>query len=271
MRIQSLSKVLVLPVLMLAGVVYFLTEYVNPDFSVWYILPALLGVVIYISHGHIDYWYLKKFPHGLDSRLLAWLQHDFELYHRLTRKEQIVFEHRLELYLNARLFSAKGKEDREVPEDIKALIACYGIYMGIQSPDILIGDFDRIFLYGHPFPTPQNHHLHSVEVDPEDGLIILNSALMLLGHLEPEKYFNIIVYAYTMVFEYLHGKFLQGLTLENLDSVMPWQYENICEQIGVPELAPEHIHVHHYIVFPKRYRQVFPRQAALLDKYFRFI
>lgn len=271
MRIQSLSKVLVLPVLMIAGVVYYLTEYVNPDFSVWYILPALLSVVIYISHGHIDFWYLKKFPYGLDSRLVAWLQHDFELFHRLTRKEQITFEHRLELYLNARLFIAKGIEDKEVPEDIKALIACYGIYMGIQSEDILIGDFDRIFLYNHPFPTPNNHLLHSVEVDTEDGLIILNASLMLQAHLEPEKFFNIIVYAYTRVFEFLYGTLPKGLDYDDLEAVIPWEYKNICSQLGISEIASEHIHVHHYIIFPKKYREIFPRQALLLDKYFSYL
>jgi len=249
-----------------AGVAY-LSEYVDRSYSIAYFLPVILAVVLYIFHGNIDFWYLKKHPAGLDRALNEWLKNNFVPFQHLDFKSKEKFKYRLELYLNARLFTARGSEDKEVPEDIKSLIAGYGIFLGLRQADFLLGDFDRVILYGHPFPTPLQNSLHSVEVNEEDGVIIINTALLLQAFTNPWHYYNVAVHAYISVFESIYGNLPEILHLEFPEKVVAWTVEDICNQIGLEEVLPGYVHVHHYVVFPNEYRLAYPALAIEIDRY----
>lgn len=268
MRIHSFSKTLVLPLLAMVAIVYYLYNFVDGDYSILIMIPVALAVAIYIFHGEIDFWYLKKKPYGLDQKLIAWLEKYFWPYIQLGEDDKKKFTLRLELYLNARLIQAMGSDIKEVPEDIKASIAGIAVWMTLNQDDFLIGDFDRIFLYKHHFPTPANPELHAVEVNQEDGVILLNSQLAAQALIEPDKYYNVAVHAFSEAIQHVKGA-ISGIDMnDNLSLIAGWQIQDIEKQTGLKGLSPLHVHVHHYFVFPDKYRNYYPNEARELDVFF---
>lgn len=268
MKIRSFSKILTLPILVLFGVVYYFSEYVDRNYSVFVFIPAVIAVVVYIFHGNIDHWYLKKNPAGLDPEIVKWLQRFFKPYALYDAKSKAVFEQRLEWYLDGRLFQAMGTEIKEVPEDLKVLVASFGVNMALYKEDYLIGDFDRIFLYKHHFPTPKNHKLHAVETDHEDGVIILNYDLVAKALLQPESYYNVAVHAYAEAMLHVYGNIPYWEESSDFEKVIGWTKDDILGQTGLNDLDNVMIHIHHFFVFNEKYQQSFPVQAELLKKYF---
>lgn len=245
-----------------------MSEYVDRSYSALVFIPATIAVVVYIFHGNIDHWYLKNNPAGLDSDTIKWLQVYFKPYSLFDTKTKSVFEQRLEWYLDGRLFQAMGTEIKDVPEDLKVLVASYGVQMALYKDDYLIGDFDRIFLYKHHFPTPKNHTLHAVETDQEDGVIILNYDLVAMALLQPESYYNVAVHAYSEAMLHVYGTIPDWEYVSDIEKVIGWTEENILQQTGLTKIDPLVIHIHHFFVFNEKYIQVFPVQADRLKKYF---
>lgn len=268
MRIHSFSKVLVLPLLVMVAIVYYLYSVVDSDYALLIMIPVALAVAIYILHGEIDYWYLKKYPYGLDKNLLDWLDKYFWPYRQLGEEDKKKFRVRLELYLNARLILAMGSEVKEVPEDIKASVAGIAVWMSLNLDDFLIGDFDRIFLYKHHFPTPENPQLHAVEVNREDGVVLLNNNLAAQALLQPALYYNVAVHAFAEAIEHVKGAFPGVKEYDRLTLITGWQLQDIEKQTGLIGLNPTYVHVHHFFVFSENYRIHFPEEARALDGYF---
>jgi hypothetical protein len=268
MKIYSLSKVLIIPLLAMLVLIYFITEQWGRDYSVLVFIPVTLGVILYIFHGDIDYWYLKKNPFGLDRPLIEWITKYFVPYREMEGELKKKFENRLELYLYGRLFQAVGKEMKNVPEDIKCMVASYAVWMTLYLDDYLIGDFDRIFLYKHHFPTPQNNVLHAVETNNEDGVIILNTNLCTQAVLNPADYYNIIVHAFAECILSLKAD-IPLLTEENLPEIISgWKKEDILTQTGLKEIDERILHIHHFFIFRELYTELLPENTKKLKAYF---
>ena len=80
------------------------------------------------------------------------------------------------------------------------MISTNAIQLAFNQKDILIGDFDRIFIYKHPFGTPKHKFLHTVETEAEDGVIIYSLEQLIPGITNPELYYNIGMHAYVEAF-----------------------------------------------------------------------
>lgn len=200
MRIYSLSKVLGTPITIgTIALAYY--QYANGiTIGLWILIPIFLMVILFISHGYIDYWYHTKYPVPLDKEVLAWLKKYSSFYQNLKPSDKEKYEYRMSLYLEGRSFMSVGSEQKELPEDIKAIIATNAIQMNFNKKDILVGDFDRIFVYKHPFPSPKHQFLHGVETDGEDGVIIYSLEHLIPGITNPDTYYNIGMHAYVDAF-----------------------------------------------------------------------
>ena len=104
---------------------------------VWIFVPVILIVAIYVGHGQIDYWWLKKNPAPLDEPIIKWLDKFGYYYQSLKKDHQQEYRNRLSNYLFAREFMVvANKEQKPVPEDIKAIITAA---KGAGSQVVLIG------------------------------------------------------------------------------------------------------------------------------------
>lgn len=200
MRIYSLSKILALPVVLIFIAIAYLDYIAHYSTGYWVMVPIVLGVVLLISHGNIDYWYLKKYPIKLDNEVLSLLKQYIPFYNNLDEEDKIKYQNRLSQYIEGRSFASVGSEHKNVPYDIRAMISTNAVQLAFNQKDILIGDFDRIFVYKHPFGTPKHKFLHTVETEAEDGVIIYSLEQLIPGITNPELYYNIGMHGYVDAF-----------------------------------------------------------------------
>lgn len=272
MRIHSFSKILGLPLALVAIVIAYLSYDLDGFISAWIFLPVILLVAVYVFHGPLDHWWLTNYPIPLDPRLKDWLHKYFPYYNNLNEKERELFDYRMILYLDARLFKSVGSEQRDVPEDIKCMIAAHGILISLHQKDYLIGDMDRIFLYKHPFPTPRNQYLHNVETDTEDGVIILSLEQLTLSILHPDKYFNIAFYAYAEAFIATQKNKIypeiKDDSWSEISIISGLSREDIHKQIGLQEINLTALHVALYFVFRNPYKHHLPEYFNVFERVF---
>ena len=262
MTIHSITKVLSLPlILMLAAMLYYGWSSGN-QLSVYIVIPVSLLVALYTFHGVIDHWWLKKFPVPFDPKLKDWLTKHFPPYVLLDDEHKKKFEFRLSLYLNGRLFQSVGKEMRDVPEDIKCMVAAYGVNMTLGIDDYLIGDTDRIFLYKHPFPTPKFPFLHNVETDTEDGVIILSLEQLFNAVIRPDLYYNTAYHAYAEAIMFVNNKTefpsFPEQTWSDIQNISGWNNETICRQTGLESVPLQAVHSTIFFTMPQKYKMILP-------------
>lgn len=219
MRIHSISDVLIVPMVILAiylGYEIFFNS--SPLHVIVLLIPVILVLMLYLFKPQLDYWWHTKFPLKIDKELSAFMSMHNPHYANLEGEEREKFEHRLALYMEAREFKAIGHEQRDAPYDIKALISSIPIQLTMHKKDFLMGDIDRIFLYKHPFPTPQKQFLHSVETHVEDGVIIMSLEAFNLAKLNPTQYYHVGWFAYLDVY----FKLFKDST-ERIESYANWE------------------------------------------------
>ena len=244
MHIHSITKVLALPLVLMGIVILYWGWNSGERLSILIMVPAVLLVVLYVFHGLFDHWWLSKFPIPFDPQLKSWLIKYFKPYGVMDAATQNKFEYRLGLYLNGRLFQSMGSEIREVPEDVKCMVAAHGVYMFLGKDDYLIGDIDRIFLYKHPFPSPDFPFLHNVEVNTEDGVIILSMEQLKNAVIDSSNYYNTAYHAYAESFLYTQKNIVypdftdSWLVLENISG---WPKELFHKQTGIGKVRIHYV------------------------------
>ncbi len=272
MRIHSFSKVLGLPLALMAVAIAYTNYSFEGNISAWIFFPVVLLVTVYVFHGPLDHWWLSMYPIPLDDRLKDWLQNYFPYYKTLNDQDRNIFEYRMILYLDGRLFKSVGSEQRDVPEDIKCMVAAHGLFMTLHQKDYLIGDIDRVFLYKHPFPSPRHPYLHNVETDTEDGVIILSLEQLTNAVLHPNKYFNIAYYAYAecivAVHKSTHFPEMAQDTWPIIERISGMTQDSITKQIGLNEVHFLAIHITMYFVFRDKYQVELPENFVLFERIF---
>lgn len=272
MRIYSLAKVLSTPIILAAmGGAYY--QYSNgDDIGAWIIFPLAILVVLFISHGQIDYWYHKKYPIPLDEEIIRWLKRYSSFYNNLKPSDKEKYEYRMSLYLEGRQFNSVGSEQKELPEDIKAIVATNAIQINFQKEDILIGDFDRIFVYKHPFPTPRHQFLHSVETQVEDGVIIYSLEHLIPGITNPEVYYNIGMHAYVEAFTkaYPNANFPWNLNADwsDVEAISGLKEDFILKTLGFNSADMFVLLGTCYFTYPKQFEARLPELKKEMDKLF---
>jgi Mlc titration factor MtfA (ptsG expression regulator) len=204
MKVHSISQIIAVPLVILLGYYLYIMFYDNAD-TFMVIVPTVLLAVLYVSAGQIDYWWMKKNVPAMDDKMKQWFEANSPYYNSLATEDMTKFENRLVLYVNAREFKSVGSTElREVPFDIKNIIASQGVRLGLGLEDFLIKDLDRIYMYKHPFPTPKKQYLHTVESDIEDGMLIVALDYALPGIINPYQHYNIVLHGYAEAFVAYH-------------------------------------------------------------------
>lgn len=273
MRIYSLSKVLALPVfLMLLGVLY-LEFSAGYRLGYWILLPVVLGVFLYISYRHIDIWFLKKYPIKLDREVLDLLEKYIPFYNNLDEEGQNKFRSRLSRYISGRSFKSVGSEMKNVPYDIRAMVSTNAVQLSFYQDDYLIGNFDHIFVYKHPFGSPRHKFLHTVETESEDGVIIYSLEQLIPGITNPESYYNIGMHGYMDAFikanptalfppkldaDWFDIHAISGLTQKQILATIGFENTDLLVVLGTC-----------YFIYPEAFTKRLPHLSKELDLLFK--
>ncbi len=279
MKIHSFSKVLAVIAAIPLLVFMFYTFDGRSQWAVYGLVPCLIVLVaIYVGHGEIDYWWIKRHPLTLDKQLKEWLQQYDPFYKSLSADEKIRFETRLVLYLEARMFKSVGSEHHDVPHDIKAVIAGQAVRISFYHKDHLIGDYDRLFLYKHPFPTPRMKFLHTVETEHEDRMIILSMEHAIPGIVNRQEYYNIVMHAYAEAFAKVHQRFdwpdgkiedwngitqILGITKEKIESTIGYTQQDILPVLIVAYFYDQELFAKYLPEYVMRFKDIFDNPSRL--------
>ena len=212
-------------------------------YSIWMVIPITVLVMLYLFKAQLDYWWHTKFPIKFDKELAEFLANKNPYYASLQGEEKIKFEHRLNLYMEAREYKAIGaNEQKDLPYDVKAMLASIPIQLTMHKDDYLIGDMDRIFLYKHPFPTPGKQYLHTVESHVEDGVFIFSLHEWQAATHEPKRYYNNIWYGYVDAFLKISKDDTSNIeplsTFQNIEKIGGYTEEYILKILGLKAVDP---------------------------------
>lgn len=240
--------------------------------SFLYPFIALIAVTlaIFFAKEEINFWYDKRFPPKLDRPIKIWLENFFPFYQTLEKDDKIKFETRLALYLNARAFQLMLKEKKSIPEDFKAIIAAHAIQMTLGLEDYLIGDYDRIICYNHPFPTPSNQFLHTVETHLEDGVILISLEQLMMSVRSPEKNYNLAYHAYA---EALLNIYPQLQDIEELDvtTILPYDWDHISKLTGFENPAKKAVQLAAFFIRNEEFKASFPKATAQYQEILNYV
>ena len=245
----------------------------NYEYSIWMVVPITVLVMLYLFKAQLDYWWHTKFPIKFDAELAQFLASKNPYYNSLQGDQKIKFEHRLNLYMEAREYKAIGAtEQKDIPYDMKAMLASIPTQLTMHKEDYLISDMDRIFLYKHPFPTPSKQFLHSVESHVEDGVFIFSLHEWQAATHEPKRYYNNIWYGYVDAFLKVtndNTSYIEPYaTFENIEKIGGYNEEYILKILGLEAVDPLVVLCTLYFTHEDEMTDKTPKIHAKLQEFF---
>lgn len=270
MRGIRFTNLLALPFILGALYVVYNIFFLEKDSWFFYLIPLIvLLLALYFASNDINYWYYKKYPPQLDPPIIAWLNKFFPFYNSLNDEERQKFEVRLALYLEGRAFKLVLKEQRDIPEDFKGIIAAHAIEMTMGLENFLLEPYERIFCYNHPFPTPNHQFLHTVEVEKEDFVILISLEQLMMGVGLPKDFYNIGYHVYAEILIALYPE-LKNLSDDSswpkLEEISGFSKEAIYDLTGFSSLDINAVALVIFFMRTANFKELWSDQAAHYQK-----
>jgi len=260
MRIYSLARVLSFPFIVALAILLYLEFVAYEEIGWWLLIPLTAVIMLYLFHGQIDFWWQEKYPIPLTEQERRLIRANVPFYQQLSSTDKTKFENRLSLYVNGREWKNVGTSElKNMPDDMKAIIASQAIILTFNDEDYLLGDFDRIYTYKHPFPSPRYQYLHTVETNLEDGLVLFSMEHVLPGVTKPDQYYNIGMHGYAEAYikqnPSLNYPDISDLTWAPIEEITGFKSEQILSVLGHKDVDLMPVLIMCYFTYPERTRQ----------------
>jgi len=264
MQIHSLTRFIAFPFIIAGGYVFYKNatdDYFSEAYS-WILFPLLIILVaLYILSPSIDFWWHQKYPIKIGPPVIKWLNQYSSFYQGLNETQKAKFEKRLSLFMESKEFILMTAEKDTMPDDMKAIIACNAIHLTFDTEDYLVEGYDRIVAYMHPFPTPFYKHLHTVEIEEVDGVVLLCIDYVVRGMTHETEY-NIALHAFAEIHMEKHQNTqMVDISKEDagsLEEVSGISHEAILQTIGFDQVDTRLVALHHYLRYPEKFKSIMP-------------
>lgn len=100
------------------------------------------------------------------------LKQQFSFYNKLSKKQQLYFEHRVASFISDKTFI--GRENLIISDEVKILISATAVMLTFGFRDFYIGLIDRIFVYPKAFYSKANQEYHKGEFNPKLKALVLS-------------------------------------------------------------------------------------------------
>ena len=221
------------------------------DDMVYLLIVSLLVLVLTYTFQHqINHLMIRGVPQSLDSDMRAMLLATSPHFNRLTEIQQRMAEDRMQRWVMQKEFINKNEQD--APEDVKYILAWYAILLTLHQEDYLFKGIDRVVFYHHPFLSPHyQDDVHVLEVEPQDGTIIISVPHLIRGHMEKGVY-NVGLHAIAEA--YAHCYLTEEISWPDdiwheLEIISTIPRDSIESYIGLKQLDPWAVAVHHQATF----------------------
>jgi len=198
-----------------------------------------LGIGTYVLSPQIDWWHSKRFPPQLEEKVVQIFENNSVYYQNLPTEKKKLFNERVCLFIEAKGWQYIGMQE-EMPYDLKAIVAFEPIRLTLSQNNFLMKPFDRIAVYQNPFISPH----------------------ILPAFREPHQYFNVVLYEYAKIMAMTYPDIIFP-TLD--DSFWPDLYKvanygkrEIMGAVGLPDVEPLPVAIHHYFIYGKYFESEYP-------------
>ena len=229
-----------------------------------FIVPFVIMLALtYVFSPQIDWWWYQKHPPKLANMLSNMLMRHFSFYKNLSAENKKRFRQRVEMYKRARGFYARlGKDDADVPEDIKTIIAANVVMLTFGQKEFILDPFERIIVYMQAFPSPRFQQLHASETQLEDHVFIFSAEHLTLSFRQPQKYYNIALHEFAKAYREVYKKYDYPEFDEKVWG--GFSKEAITKFIGFPEVDAFPVSVNFFFLYPKKFKEMMPE---VFEKY----
>ncbi|GGI56728.1 hypothetical protein GCM10011444_10370 [Winogradskyella haliclonae] len=117
----------------------------------------------------LNFVLLKK---SLTEKQIRILEKQFTFYSRLSRKEQLIFRHRLATFIDNKSFY--GRDGLELTDEIIVLISATAVKLTFGFRDYSLSIIKTLLVYPEAFYSKINEQLHKGEVNPMLGILALS-------------------------------------------------------------------------------------------------
>lgn len=267
------SRILAVPLLLLAFWFGYLTYEYGEHYAYGLVLVVVLVVLSYVFAPQINWWWWMRYPPDLPKSLHMPVERT-PFYQRLSKTDQRIFRRRVFLFSQAQIF--RPQAIKEVTQDVKTAISTAAVQVNFHRLSFLYPDFENIIVYLHPFPSPRYpDHMHASEVfeDEHGNGLIFSVEHVLRSFLEPASYYNVAIheYAHLLIKTSPEVKFpeINEDYFPALEQISGFEHQKLLEYIGLDEIDPRLVAIHHYLVFRERFEAILPELAIDLDAIFR--
>lgn len=243
-------RIMVLAAFSLALFGYFVF-FKDRDDMLYPLAASLLIIVItYTFQYQIDQLMIRGVPQQLDQDMRAMLMATSPHFNRMSKDHQRLAEDRMVRWVMKKEFINKNEQD--APEDIKYMLAWYFILLTIHQENYLYEGLDRIVFYHHPFLTPGHmDEAHILEVESEDGTIIISVPHVIRGHMEKGIY-NLALHAAAVAYQRAYS--LEPVSWpeeiwDQLEAVSSIPKSRMEAYLGLPVDDPWPVAVHHQVTY----------------------
>ena len=159
--------------------------------AVLFIILAVLGSIVVNSYQVTrvlfnyffkDYINRHLIFRKIDARSKAFLETNFRYYQALNIKDKLLFERRVQKFIDMKDFVARG-DLQVVTLEMKTLIAASAIQITFGLPGIYFSHFYRILVYPDNYYSTITHQYHQGEVNTR-GIIVLSWKNLVKGYLD---------------------------------------------------------------------------------------
>lgn len=210
----------------------------------------LILVIVYTFQFQIDQLMIRGVPQQLDPEMRTMLLTTAPHFARMSRDHQRLAEDRMVRWVMKKEFINKNEQD--APEDVKYILAWYFILLTIHQEHYLYEGMDRVVFYHHPFLSPRHmEEAHILEVESEDGTIIISVPHVIRGHMEKGIY-NLALHAAALAYQQSYP--LQVITWpvdiwDQLEAVSSIPKSRVDAYLGLPVDDPWPVAVHHQVTY----------------------
>lgn len=274
MKIHSFSSIVSIPFVLLTLFFGYHVFYLdNSDLLVYLVVFLIVSMTIYMFQPQIDFYWFKNHPMELKEKEKNLLRSISSFYASLSEKQKIKFENRVYVFARFKGFKWVRSEKKELPQDMKLIIAASAVQITFNQKDYLFDEFDHYFAYNHAFPTPNKQFLHSVEINMEDKVSIFNMEVLINSQNVNNKIFDIGLFAFSEIFISLNPRKMypeinKNLFWEEMELISGISKEKICATIGYEPNTLTPIMISIFFMYGKKFKEKSPKNFDKLCSIF---
>ncbi|HHH54471.1 MAG TPA: hypothetical protein ENK91_12495 [Bacteroidetes bacterium] len=275
MKIHSIAFFIMLPFLILVLYTGYHVFFMDDNSMFPYLLVfAIISTIIYLFSPQIDFAWYSNYPKDFSQKERTFLSSISTFYNSLEEKDRLKFEQRSYVFIRSKDFKLIMKERKEMPEDMKLVVATNAIQVAFHSDNYLYKKYDRYFAYGHEFPTPDKKFLHSVEVNHDDKIAIFNMDVLVKSLNFENRIFNIGLFAFIDIFLHINKKSIPDLpettsVWQKITDISSISKNDIINTIGYEPSNIINILYTVFFMYPENSMTHFPEQYEVFSSIFK--